>query len=280
MPHVHVNRISLYYEEHGDGTPILCIHGTSSSALAWGHAAKALGARGRCIVYDRRGSFRSERPQPYETSDVSDHADDAAALLDALSAAPAVVIGPSYGGEIAVALAHRYPTKVTALTLLEPAIVSLDRRATERFQPVIGKALEAGARDDSTVAEVFLRDVLGNEACESFPAELKEMFVGNGPAILAELRGRWLELTAQELAEMRQPTLIVSTQDSPEAFRRVDRVLAEALPNCETASVEGGHLINPAHPAVLEFVDGSRRAPIHTALPAGSVVDAYAATSR
>jgi pimeloyl-ACP methyl ester carboxylesterase len=65
--------------------------------------------RAECIVYDRRGSFRSERPEPYATSDVSDHADDVGALLDTLSATPAVVIGRSYGGGIALDLARRYP---------------------------------------------------------------------------------------------------------------------------------------------------------------------------
>jgi pimeloyl-ACP methyl ester carboxylesterase len=255
MPEVRVNGIYLYYEQHGEGTPLLCIHGTSSSALVWGDAVKELAGHGRCIVYDRRGSFRSQRPEPYETSDVSDHVDDAAALLDALSATPAVVIGRSYGGEIALDLARRYPTKVTALALLEPAMLSLDSEAMAWAQSVVDKALEAGARDVSSVAEVFLRDVVGSEVWESFPTELKEMFIGNGPAILAELRGRSLDLTAQELAEINQPTLVVSATDSPEAFRRVDGVLAEGLPNSETFLIEGGHFINPAHPAVLKFVD-------------------------
>ncbi|MGH2700033.1 MAG: alpha/beta fold hydrolase [Actinomycetota bacterium] len=255
MSKVHANGISLYYEQHGEGVPLLCIHGTSSSALVWGDAVKELAGRGRCIIYDRRGSFRSERPEPYETTDVSDHVDDAAALLDALSATPAVIIGRSYGGEIAIDLARRYPAKVTALALLEPAALSLDPEGMAWVQPVVDKVLEAGARDVSSVAEVFLRDVVGDEGWESFPTELKKMFIGNGPAILAELRGRSLDLTAQELAEIKQPSLIVSAKDSPEAFRRVDGVVAEALPNSETVLIEGDHFINPAHPAVLEFVD-------------------------
>jgi hypothetical protein len=97
--------------------------------------------------------------------------------------------------------------------------------------------------------------VVGDEGWESFPSELKEMFIGNGPAILAELRGRRLDLTPQELAEIEHPTLVVSAKGSPEAFRLVDGVLADALPHCETVLVEGDHLISPADPAVLDFVD-------------------------
>jgi len=47
--------------------------------------------------------LRSGRPEPFETVDLSDHVDDAAALLVALSATPAVVIGRSTGGEMALA---------------------------------------------------------------------------------------------------------------------------------------------------------------------------------
>ena len=72
------------------------------------------------IVYDRRGCARSERPEPYERTSVREHADDAAALLDALAAIPAIVIGRSYGGTVASDLALRYPDRVRALVLLEP----------------------------------------------------------------------------------------------------------------------------------------------------------------
>ncbi|MGH2749464.1 MAG: alpha/beta fold hydrolase [Actinomycetota bacterium] len=255
MPEIQANGITLYYEQHGEGAPVLCIHGTSSSALVWKDAVTELAGRGRLIVYDRRGCFRSERPQPYVTTAVGDHADDAAALLEVLSAAPAVVIGRSYGGEIALDLARRYPARVTALALLEPAMLSLDPDAILWSRRLTEKVLDAGARDSSSVAEVFLREVAGDEAWESFPTELKQMFIGNGPAILAELRGGPLDLTVRELAGIAHPTLIVSAKESPEAFRRVDETLAEALPNCETVLVEGGHLISPANPAVLEFVD-------------------------
>ena len=98
MPEARVNGIRLHYEEHGSGTPILCIHGGGSSALMWADAVKELARLGRVIAYDRRGCTRSERPEPYERTSVAEQADDAAALLDALTAWPAVVIGRSYGG--------------------------------------------------------------------------------------------------------------------------------------------------------------------------------------
>jgi pimeloyl-ACP methyl ester carboxylesterase len=254
MPLTHVNGIDIYYEEHGEGDPILCIHGTSSSALVWEDAARELAGHGRCIVYDRRGSFRSERPEPYETF-VGEHADDAAALLDSLSAAPAIVIGRSYGGEVALDLALRYHEKVKAMALLEPASLSLTSEGRAWLQALADKVLTAAATDISSVAEVFLREVVDDEAWAAFPDGMKNMFRGNGPAILAELRGGPLELTVEEMGAIEQPALMVSAKDSPEAFRRVDRLVSDALPNCDSILVDGDHLISPSHPAVLEFVD-------------------------
>ena len=62
----------------------------------WGDAFEELARLGRVIAYDRRGCTRSERPAPYERTSVAEQADDAAALLDAVAAVPAVVIGRQY----------------------------------------------------------------------------------------------------------------------------------------------------------------------------------------
>ncbi|HSI29931.1 MAG TPA: alpha/beta fold hydrolase, partial [Miltoncostaeaceae bacterium] len=61
-----VNGVRLHYEERGRGTPVLCVHGAGSSALAWAGAVDRLAQLGRVIAYDRRGCGRSERPEPYD----------------------------------------------------------------------------------------------------------------------------------------------------------------------------------------------------------------------
>ena len=157
MGEVHVNGVRLYYEEHGQGEPILCIHGTSSSALVWRPAAIAeLSRLGRLIVYDRRGCTRSERPDPYETS-VVQHAEDASGLLQVLEAVPAVVIGRSYGGETAVELALRHPAQVRALVLLEAALLTLDREATQWAEERPGSDSEPLAGRSEALGQPLIR---------------------------------------------------------------------------------------------------------------------------
>lgn len=254
MPDVEVNGVRLYYEEHGQGDPILCIHGTSSSALVWPPGAiEGLARLGRLIVYDRRGCTRSERPDPYTTS-VVQHAEDAAGLLEALDAVPAVVIGRSYGGETAIELALRHPDEARALVLLEAAALTLDEEAMAWANHVRDRVEAAAARDPGSIAEAFLRIVLGDARWESFKPEVRQMFVDNGPAILAEFRGPWLEATAEDLATISVPTLLVVADHSPAAFRRVTDRMAAAIPGSRVELVGGGHFVDPGEPAVVEFV--------------------------
>lgn len=261
MPRVSVNGVELYYEERGTGLPVLGIHGTPSSAVLWEEPAAELARICRCIIYDRRGFHRSERPEPFAAVDLAEHVDDAAALLDALSAAPAVVIGRSTGGEIALALAHRYPEKVTALVLLEPAVFWLDPEAQAWADRLRDQVLEAAATDPRAAAAAVIRVALGDQVWESLPGELRDMFEDTSPAVLAEIRGDGLDLSEnlpalgpKELATVRQPSLLVSAEDSPGVLRGINARLAELLPAAESVLVPGGHLINPAHPAVLAFL--------------------------
>jgi pimeloyl-ACP methyl ester carboxylesterase len=280
MPRLSVNGVDLYYEEHGEGIPILGVHGTPGPAVMWADAAKELALHGRCIIYDRRGFHRSAPPVPFAALDLVDHVDGAAAVLAALHAGPAVVIGSSTGGLIAVELARRFPDKVKALVLLEPALFTIDPDADAWARSLRLRVLERSAGRPGLLAETVIREALGDAAWESLPEDLQQMCAGTGPAVLAEIKGHRmdlsedpLELGEDELSGIRQPTLLVSAEGSPEACRLVNARLSGALPFTRTVLVAGGHLINPAHPAVLDFVD---RVAAHSATwtrpgyPAGS----------
>jgi esterase len=250
VPTVAVNGVSLFYEERGCGAPVLCIHGTGSSSELWADAAARLAERGRAIVYDRRGFGRSERPDPL-VMDVALHADDAAALLDALDAAPAVVIGRSQGGEVALDLALRRTASVRALVLLEGGGLLLSERTRAWLAELDGLVLSA---HEDAAAETMLRAALGDEGWDSLPDPVRRIFVDNGPAIAAEHRGGYLHVTREELGGLSLPTLVVAAEDSPPELAEPSEIVAAAMPSARVARVPGGHLIDPALPVVLAFV--------------------------
>ena len=93
---------NFYYEEKGEGPPILLIPPSGATASTWGPVIGDLAAAGRVIAYDRRG-YRRSGGEIVRSAAV--HALDAAAILDALQAGPTVAVGTSAGATIALDLA-------------------------------------------------------------------------------------------------------------------------------------------------------------------------------
>lgn len=253
MAHVTVRGTRLYYEERGSGTPIVGIHGGGSSAVFWEDAAERLSGLGRVIVYDRRGSWRSDRPDEYEVTSVPEHADDLLELLRALDAEPAILIGRSYGGTIALELALRHPESVLAVALLEAGLIGLSQEYDEWFESLRATLERTVAeRGVDAVGEVVVRDIFG--AWEELPTVWREVFMANSPALLAEVRGGETLTDGSRLEELRVPALVVGAEGSPEPIQRFTDALEGALPQAQTARVAGDHAIDPAGPEVTAFV--------------------------
>ena len=214
MPMVRANGIDLYYEVSGGGPAILGIHGTPSSAVLWEAAAQKLAGLGRCIIYDRRGFGRSERPVPFNATDLSEHVDDAVAIIDKLAATPATIIGRSTGGLIALGLAHHYPETVRALVLLEPAFFEIDPEAAAWANALRRKILEAAEDDPESASEFVIREALGVETWNSLPDDFRALFVAASPAVLAEMRGQGLDLSEHPL-QLRSDQIASIPADSP-----------------------------------------------------------------
>jgi pimeloyl-ACP methyl ester carboxylesterase len=103
----------------GDGPGILLLHGLMGRARTWWPVSRWLTRYGRVVGLDARGHGRSpHRGGPWRTEDF---VADAAALIEALDLAPAVVIGHSMGGLHAWALAATHPSLVRAVVVEDMA---------------------------------------------------------------------------------------------------------------------------------------------------------------
>jgi 3-oxoadipate enol-lactonase len=119
MPEVVVNNVRLYYELHGpvDGEVLVLSNGIMMSTASWIYQTRVLSKYMRVLLYDCRGMWRSEHPDgPYS---MEQHADDLAALLEALDIPKAHIGGISYGSEISMVFALKYPEKTKSLIIID-----------------------------------------------------------------------------------------------------------------------------------------------------------------
>jgi pimeloyl-ACP methyl ester carboxylesterase len=116
MSYAKVNGLSLYYEEHGSGEPLVLLHGGISAGEMFGAILPALAAERRVITVDLQGHGGTadvDRPLLPETM-----ADDIAALIRHLGVERADVMGYSLGGTVALRTAIQHPQVVRRLVLV------------------------------------------------------------------------------------------------------------------------------------------------------------------
>src|SRR5215472_8215052 len=115
MPYAISRGARIWWEEEGEGEPLLMIMGLSFSLAMWRDLRAIMARHFRAIVFDNRGVGRSDVPlRPWSMGTM---ARDAAAVLDAAGVDKAHVIGVSMGGMIAQELTLRYPSRVRKLIL-------------------------------------------------------------------------------------------------------------------------------------------------------------------
>lgn len=125
--HVELGTLRLRYLTGGAGDPVLLLHGLAGAAANWAELLPAAVDRYRVLAPDLPGHGRSGRLAA--RADMTAFADVAAQLLERESAAPALVVGHSFGGLVALRLAHRRPDLVRGLLLVAPAGIRSGARA-------------------------------------------------------------------------------------------------------------------------------------------------------
>jgi pimeloyl-ACP methyl ester carboxylesterase len=114
-----VNGISLYVEDHGDGIPVLLLHGWPDSARLWRHQVPVLAASGfRVITPDMRGFGRSARPGGVDAYRLRNAVTDVGAILNRLDLETAHVVGHDWGAAVAWLTAMLYPERIRKLTAI------------------------------------------------------------------------------------------------------------------------------------------------------------------
>lgn len=116
MPHAQVNGVSLYYEVHGRGDPLVLIAGQGSDHRSWDVVREDFARQHQVIVFDHRGTGLSDKPRTPAYS-TRGFAADVIGLLDHLGIRRAHAYGVSMGGRVCQWLGIEHGSRVGALVL-------------------------------------------------------------------------------------------------------------------------------------------------------------------
>jgi len=208
MPTAECNGQTLYYEDHGEGDPLLCVMGLSANTLAWALQVQPFAAAHRTVIFDNRDAGRSSMAQgDYE---IRDMADDTLALADHVGLERFHLLGYSMGGAIAQEVALAAPERVKSLTL---AVTFASGSAWAR------KLTEVwGARRLKQSWEEFVDELLLLNVSEAFfeldgaVDYLRSMMLADPHPQPAEAFVRQLSASGRHEAAGRLPGLEVPTQ--------------------------------------------------------------------
>jgi 3-oxoadipate enol-lactonase len=256
MPLARVNGVSLYYEEVGQGPPLLFIHAFPVGRAMWEPQVRFFAGRFRVITYDCRGFGRSEAPTTPTAYSQAASVADAQALLEHLGALPASVCGLSMGGNIALNLAIAHPASVRALIACDTGAGSEDPGSFRARCVEYAEASQRGMDaffDKMLLWPVFADFVKGPR--ES--ALLREWVLAQPPhgvgltALYALATRPPVYALAERLESLRTPTLVVYGERD-EACVDSSRFLVRTIPGARLWMVpRASHFVNLDEPALF-----------------------------
>lgn len=259
MSTLKINGTSLEYAEYGQGEPLVLVHGSASDYRTWHNQQEEFANHHRVITYSRRYHWPNEQiPEDVDYS-MLEHVDDLQALIQKLDAVPAHLVGHSYGAFLCLLLAIKKPELVRTLVLAEPPVITLFVSNTPKPLELlkllvtrprtaiaimkfgakgIAPATAAAKRDDAKKAmRLFGETILGPQFYHQLSERRLEQVDVN--SIKAEFLGSgFAPLDAEQVRNVRTPTLLITGQYSHSLFHRLADRLEELLPYVERIEIE------------------------------------------
>jgi pimeloyl-ACP methyl ester carboxylesterase len=286
-----IDGTALAYREQGEGEPVVFVHGSASDLRSWEQQLPAIGASHRAIAYSRRYARPNPDIEPGVDDEMLPHVDDLAALLRVLDAAPAHLVGHSWGAFICLLTAIRHPELVRSLVLAEPPVLSLYISTPPRARelvPLLARRprtaltiLAFGARTiapanrafrrgaDERALQIFASGVLGREWYERLPEARWQQARENVNTVRVQLLGSGFPpLSDEDVRGVAASALLITGERSPAYLLRLTDRLQQLLPNAERAEIAGAsHGMTEEEPgavndAILGFLARVPRDPL------------------
>ncbi|MCP3728990.1 pyrimidine utilization protein D [Sphingomonas sp. MG17] len=248
----------LYYELHGpeDGPRLILSSGLGGSASYWQPNLAGLAERHRVLLYDHRGTGRSDRALP-STVTVDHFADDMLMLMDLLGSERASIVGHAAGGVAGLALGLKAPDRLEKLVVVN-GWASADPHFLRCFEARLNLLRHAGVEPFLRAQPIFLYPAPwiskhGAELDAELPLQIAS-FPGRETmekriAALAAFDARGT------LASLGGRTLVLVADDDMLVPSTAGELLANELGGVELAAIDwGGHAVNVTRPQAFNHI--------------------------
>jgi len=256
--HIASGRAALAAEITGSGTPVVFLHSNVCDRRMWRPQLDFISAAHKGVAYDRRG-FGETRAEP---EDFSARADLMAVLDATATGEPAIVVGCSLGGRIALDAAIRHPSRVRALVVIAPNVAGAPEPIyTSELEKLMAQSRAADASGDldrinAMKARIWLDGPLAPEGRVAGPAR-DLMLEMNSVALHASPFGSDVDIPPffHRLAEIEVPTLVIwGDLDFPHIQERC-RHIAATVRNGSSHEITGtAHLPSLDRPAEVTSI--------------------------
>lgn len=247
----------------GQGHPVVLIHGVGLNKEMWGGQIVGLAPHYQVIAYDMLGHGAS--PRPASETGLLGYAEQLRDLLDHLRIDQATVIGFSMGGLVARAFALHFPDRIAGLVALN----SVFNRSPEQRASVIARTSQAAEHGPDANAAEALSRWFSREYQAANPAQMaaiRQKLASNDPQgylTTYKLFATQDMYRAEDLAQIKVPTLVATGELDPGSTPEMARQLAQRIPGAEAVilaeqrhmmPVESPRLVNQV---LLEFLEKS-----------------------
>ena len=232
-----------------DAAVVVLVHGGMDRATSFFKVVRRLDGDLRVLRYDRRGYARNlHAPGPFT---IAQHAADVVAVLQAVPPGPpAVLVGHSLGGVIALAAACRAPQLVGAVGAFEAPMSWMPWHRSTYATDSVGRPGGGEEPSPEDAAERFMRRAIGDALWERLPERTRADRRAEGRCLVAELhdvrRGPPYDLAVLHRAGI--PVLAAFGSASSPHLQRAARELAEAAGTEATELPGARHGAHTSHP--------------------------------
>lgn len=254
----------------GEGTPIVLLHGLGASGVYWGSAYDRLGDEHRLVVPDLLGFGGSPRPSVGYGPD--EHVAEIEACLDAARVQqPAVVVGHSAGGIVALRLAATRRERVRAVIMFGPPLYP-DPGDARRHVKELGLMARLFANNGAFAAMICrwscghrpLAAVLAELLLPDLPSQIARDGVEHSWASYSETLERLVidNAAADWLSDITVPVVIVAGLGDPVCNHPFLREIAGSHPNVDYRAWPGDHHLPLTDPTramalIVDIADGA-----------------------